>query len=53
MCVCGCTHPSSNFGWLLMGDESTGGSAKRFDSREGANSDQYPMLTIEYHLPGN
>jgi len=42
--------PQQNFGWLLMGDESTGGSAKRFDSREGA---QFPMLTIEYHLPGN
>jgi hypothetical protein len=33
-----------------MGDESTGGTAKRFDSREGG---QPPMLTIEYHLQGN
>jgi len=42
-----------NFGWLVMGDESTGGSAKRFDSREGPDSTRHPMLTIEYHLPGN
>jgi hypothetical protein len=43
-------NPERNFGWLIMGDESTGGTAKRFDSRE---SGQPPMLTIEYHLQGN
>jgi hypothetical protein len=35
-----------------MGDESTGQTAKRFDSREGANVNQHPMLTVEYHMPG-
>ena len=35
-----------------MGDEDTGGSVKRFASREGADSNQHPMLRIEYHLPG-
>ncbi|MFZ0917652.1 MAG: DNRLRE domain-containing protein [Candidatus Udaeobacter sp.] len=38
-------NPSSNFGWLVLGDESTVGSAKRFDTRESANP---PVLTIEY-----
>ena len=38
-------NPSSNFGWLVLGDESTLGSAKRFDTRESANP---PVLTIEY-----
>ena len=41
-----------NFGWLIMGDEDTRGSVKRYASRESGDSDQQPMLTIEYHLPG-
>ena len=41
--------PQQNFGWLVKGDENTRGSVKRFDSREGADT---PMLTVEYHLPG-
>jgi hypothetical protein len=44
--------PQQNYGWLVMGNEETRGSVKRFTSREGADSNQYPMLTIEYHLPG-
>jgi len=43
---------SRNFGWLIMGDEDTRGSVKRYASRESGDSDQQPMLTIEYHLPG-
>ncbi len=38
-------NPSSNFGWLVLGDESDLGSAKRFDTRESASP---PVLTIEY-----
>jgi hypothetical protein len=55
--------PQQNYGWLVMGDEDTGGSVKSFYSRECvdadvddrrkcADSNQRPMLTIEYHLPG-
>ena len=44
--------PQQNFGWLVMGDEDTPQSAKRFASREAPAVDQQPMLTIEYHLPG-
>jgi len=44
--------PDRNFGWLVMGDESAGGSVKRFDSRTASNADQHPELAVEYHLPG-
>ena len=44
--------PQQNFGWLVMGDEDSKGSVKRFDSREGLTSGQHPILTVEYHLPG-
>jgi hypothetical protein len=38
-------NPASNFGWLVLGDESVAGSAKRFDTRESSSP---PVLTIEY-----
>jgi hypothetical protein len=38
-------NPASNFGWLVLGDESTGATAKRFDTRESASP---PVLTIQY-----
>lgn len=38
-------NPASNFGWLVLGEESALGGAKRFDSRESASP---PVLTIEY-----
>lgn len=48
--------PESNFGWILIGDESTSKTAKRFGSREGAAANR-PMLTIEFDvvsvLPGD
>jgi hypothetical protein len=37
--------PGSNFGWLVLGDESTIATAKRFDTRESASP---PVLTIQY-----
>jgi hypothetical protein len=44
--------PQQNYGWLLTGDEDSRGSVKRFASHEAPATDQHPMLTIEYHLPG-
>jgi hypothetical protein len=38
-------NPASNFGWLLLGDESVFLTAKRFDTRESANP---PVLAITY-----
>jgi hypothetical protein len=40
-------NPGSNFGWLVLGDESTIATAKRFDSRESASP---PVMTIQYRV---
>jgi hypothetical protein len=40
--------PATNFGWLVLGDESEIATSKRFDTRESANP---PVLTIEYTPP--
>jgi hypothetical protein len=37
--------PSTNFGWLVLGNETAIATAKRFDTRESASP---PLLTIEY-----
>lgn len=39
--------PGSNFGWILRGDESSPGTARRINSRESAAATR-PALTIEY-----
>jgi len=41
--------PASNFGWLVLGDESDILTAKRFDTRESASP---PVLTIQYRPAG-
>lgn len=38
-------NPTSNFGWLMLGNETTFLTAKRFDTRESANP---PVLAITY-----
>jgi len=38
-------NPASNFGWLVLGDESTILTSKRFDTPETANP---PVLAIQY-----
>jgi spore coat protein A len=38
-------NPATNFGWLVLGDESTSVTAKRFDTRESVSP---PVLTIQY-----
>ena len=43
-------NPSSNFGWILIGEENTNGSAKRFSSREETIYPK-PTLTITYSIP--
>lgn len=44
-------QPATNFGWILVGDESTAGSAKRFDSRENPTAANRPILTVTYSPP--
>jgi hypothetical protein len=41
--------PSSNFGWILIGDESASQTAKRFDAHETAATG--PRLTVYYTVP--
>jgi hypothetical protein len=41
-------NPASNFGWLVLGDESTILTSKRFGTRESATP---PVLTIQFRVP--
>jgi hypothetical protein len=43
--------PATNFGWLMLGNEGSSGTAKRFDSRENPVPEYRPMLIVEY-VPG-
>lgn len=40
--------PSSNFGWLVMGNEGTSQSSKRFASREHPTTTNRPVLAVEF-----
>ncbi len=44
------TNPSSNFGWILIGNELVNQTAKRFDTRENVDGTG-PRLEIKYALP--
>ena len=41
-------NPSSDFGWLLMGDEVTLQSARGFDSRQSLTPANRPVLTVTF-----
>jgi hypothetical protein len=43
--------PATNFGWILIGDENSTQTTKRFDSREAAAAPQRPTLTIGFVAP--
>ncbi len=45
------TRPDSNFGWILVGDESTIATAKRFDTKDNPDTLTHPRLTVTYTLP--
>jgi hypothetical protein len=46
------SNPATNFGWVILGDESQGQTAKRFNSRESTVSPNVPpMLTINFTVP--
>jgi hypothetical protein len=40
--------PEEDFGWLIMGNESTPATVRRFDSRESNTDDNRPTLVIHY-----
>jgi len=41
-------NPEQNFGWIIVGGEIAGYSAHRINSRENANVEQRPLLTLVY-----
>jgi hypothetical protein len=41
-------QPAQNFGWILIGDEVNGGTAKRFRSRENPDALTVPKLTVTF-----
>ncbi len=43
--------PEENFGWVLIGDEETVISTKRFDSRENPDTTARPVLRLFYSVP--
>lgn len=43
--------PASNFGWIVIGNESTELTSKRFDSGENAVATGRPKLTVTYTPP--
>ena len=43
--------PSENFGWALVGDESSSRTAKRFASRTFNDSDKWPVIAVEFSTP--
>ena len=46
--------PSTDFGWLILGNETTTTTTKRFDTKETTNPANRPVLIIDYHLqPAN
>lgn len=44
-------NPETNFGWILLGIETTSATAKRFDSRENPTVSNRPFLTVTYLPP--
>ncbi|MFQ5599624.1 MAG: DNRLRE domain-containing protein [Candidatus Krumholzibacteriia bacterium] len=41
-------NPDSNFGWVLIGNESGNQTSKRFDTREHPVAGSRPQLVVEY-----
>jgi hypothetical protein len=44
--------PKRNFGWILIGDETTRQTVKSFASREFSDPAFRPILEVTYRLPG-
>lgn len=43
--------PASNFGWVILGNETIGTTAARFDTRESLVEGNRPALTVDFTLP--
>ncbi|MBL8879255.1 MAG: DNRLRE domain-containing protein [Phycisphaerales bacterium] len=42
---------NTNYGWILIGNETAAGTTKRFASHEAPAESDWPLLTIEYTPP--
>jgi hypothetical protein len=40
--------PSTDFGWLIKGNEAGMGTVKRFDSKDNSDPNVLPILEIEF-----
>lgn len=45
------TTPGDNSGWIVIGDEGSAGTTKRFGTRENSDLTARPQLTIVYQTP--
>jgi|TARA_Y100001001_G_C7863997_1_gene258763 hypothetical protein len=43
-------NPASNYGWLVLGDDTENRTLKRFDSSENETEANRPILTIKYPI---
>ncbi|NIO28677.1 MAG: DNRLRE domain-containing protein [Candidatus Latescibacteria bacterium] len=43
-------NPSANFGWIIVGNEASSTTSKRFDSRTNATLSQRPVLFVRYSV---
>jgi len=46
-------NPSTNFGWILIGNEGQTQTTKRFNSRSNGNTSTRPVLTITFTPPAS
>ena len=44
-------NPTTNFGWILIGDETTIVTTKRYGSRENSDFAIRPVLTVTFVPP--
>ncbi len=42
-------NPAANFGWLILGDESSSQTTKRFASKDNGEAENRPLLVVEYN----
>ena len=46
-------EPSANHGWILVGNEASASTVKRFDARESSDLAARPVLVVEFGRPAD
>ncbi len=44
-------NPTANSGWVLIGNEASNKTTKRFDFKENGTAAKHPVLSISYSMP--